>query len=328
MITEAGSERFDAVVSNADIHHTYARLYATTPAAAPARADVLFTPYIGVTFGGNADFGDVGTFDDPELQRLVEIRAADLVVYQNASYAKRYVANVREVAAAELLARLGSLEDDLELADALARWELALFEDEPARSEYLRESLAALLGGPDGLWAAAADAGLPLSFHIGHGTSQVKVAYMSWEMAAFAAVAPMQLDEPLAIMVFCGALERHPKLKLVLAECGIGWVPYFVGRMDQAAEKHVPKATDYQLKAKPSEIFRRHFRVAPYPEDDIPRIVEQLGFDDCIVMGTDYPHAEGLVEPRGFEKLLDPLSEDVKARILRTNAEDVFAPTV
>jgi opacity protein-like surface antigen len=32
--------------------------------AAPARADWLLTPYIGVTFGGNADFGDVGTFDD------------------------------------------------------------------------------------------------------------------------------------------------------------------------------------------------------------------------------------------------------------------------
>jgi opacity protein-like surface antigen len=33
-------------------------------AAAPARADWLLTPYLGVTFGGNADFGDVGTFDD------------------------------------------------------------------------------------------------------------------------------------------------------------------------------------------------------------------------------------------------------------------------
>ena len=65
--------------------------------------------------------------------------------------------------AAELLARLGSFEDDLELADALARWELALFEDEPARSEYLRESLAALLGGPDGLWAAAMRATLLLA---------------------------------------------------------------------------------------------------------------------------------------------------------------------
>jgi len=65
--------------------------------------------------------------------------------------------------AAELLSRLGSFEDDLELADALGRWELALFEDEPARSEYLRESLAALLGGPDGLWAAAMRATLLLA---------------------------------------------------------------------------------------------------------------------------------------------------------------------
>ena len=30
----------------------------------PAHADWLLTPFIGVTFGGNADFGDVGTFAD------------------------------------------------------------------------------------------------------------------------------------------------------------------------------------------------------------------------------------------------------------------------
>lgn len=30
----------------------------------PASADWLFTPYLGVTFGGSADFGDVGSFDD------------------------------------------------------------------------------------------------------------------------------------------------------------------------------------------------------------------------------------------------------------------------
>ena len=65
--------------------------------------------------------------------------------------------------AGELLARLGRCDDDPELAEALERWELALFEDEPARSEYLRESLAALLGGPDGLWAAAMRATLLLA---------------------------------------------------------------------------------------------------------------------------------------------------------------------
>jgi hypothetical protein len=32
--------------------------------ATPASADWLLTPYLGVTFGGNASFGDVGSFDD------------------------------------------------------------------------------------------------------------------------------------------------------------------------------------------------------------------------------------------------------------------------
>lgn len=58
--------------------------------------------------------------------------------------------------ARDLLERLAGVDDDPELGEALDRWELALFADEPFRSELLRESLAALLGGRDGMWAAAA----------------------------------------------------------------------------------------------------------------------------------------------------------------------------
>ena len=58
--------------------------------------------------------------------------------------------------ARDLLERAVTVDDDLELGEALDRWELALFADEPFRSELLRESLGALLGGRDGLWAAAA----------------------------------------------------------------------------------------------------------------------------------------------------------------------------
>ncbi len=56
--------------------------------------------------------------------------------------------------AGELLARLGRAEGDADLAEAVERWELSLFESEPLRSERLRESVSALLGGADGLWAA------------------------------------------------------------------------------------------------------------------------------------------------------------------------------
>jgi hypothetical protein len=64
--------------------------------------------------------------------------------------------------ASDLVRRLGRADDDPELAEALDRWELSLFADEPFRSEQLRESLAALLGGPDGLWAAAVRAAVLL----------------------------------------------------------------------------------------------------------------------------------------------------------------------
>jgi hypothetical protein len=57
--------------------------------------------------------------------------------------------------AADLLPRLTLADDDPELGEALDRWELSLFQDGPFQAEQLRESLAALLGGSDGLWAAA-----------------------------------------------------------------------------------------------------------------------------------------------------------------------------
>jgi predicted TIM-barrel fold metal-dependent hydrolase len=140
-------------------------------------------------------------------------------------------------------------------------------------------------------WDAAEDIGLPISFHIGHGTSQVRVAPGSWELGAFSAVGPMQLDEPLAMMIFSGVLERHPKLRLVLAESGIGWMPYFVHRMDQAAEKHVPKAQDYRLRAKPSEIFRRQV-FATFEEEPLgPELLPLLGPDN-FMWASDYPHPD------------------------------------
>jgi predicted TIM-barrel fold metal-dependent hydrolase len=143
----------------------------------------------------------------------------------------------------------------------------------------------------DCLWAAAQDTGLPISFHIGAGTTMTKAVYMSWEMAAFSACAPLQLDEPLAIMIYSGALERHPGMRLVLAESGIGWIPYFVARMDQAAEKHVAKAQDYRIRQKPSEIFRQQI-YATFEEEPLgPQLIPLLGPDN-FMWASDYPHPD------------------------------------
>ena len=62
---------------------------------------------------------------------------------------------VRAKLTADLRERLTLADDDRELAEALDRWELSLFSDEPFRSGQLREAIACLLGADGGLWAAA-----------------------------------------------------------------------------------------------------------------------------------------------------------------------------
>ena len=109
-------------------------------------------------------------------------------------------------------------------------------------------------------WDAAEAIGLPVSFHIGKGTSQVRVAPSSWELAAFSAVGPMQLDEPLAMMVYSGVLERRPRLRLVLAESGIGFrEPVGAG----GAEVHGSRI-EHAHAHEPRSRERRHVAVARF----------------------------------------------------------------
>jgi hypothetical protein len=61
---------------------------------------------------------------------------------------------VRARVAADLRERLPLADDDRQLGEALDRWELSLFADEPFRTGQVRDALTALLGSGDGPWAA------------------------------------------------------------------------------------------------------------------------------------------------------------------------------
>jgi hypothetical protein len=61
----------------------------------------------------------------------------------------------RAQVAAQLRPRLGLADDDAKLGDALDRWELALFQDDPFRGEQLKHAVDAALGNGEGIYAAA-----------------------------------------------------------------------------------------------------------------------------------------------------------------------------
>ena len=69
----------------------------------------------------------------------------------------------------------------------------------------------------------------------------------------------------------------------------------------------------------PLETFRRHIWVSPFHEDDVPLLKELLGADR-LLMGSDWPHAEGLQEPTDYIRELQGFAPDEIRRIMRENA--------
>ncbi len=151
----------------------------------------------------------------------------------------------------------------------------------------------------------------------------------SWHMSAWQwmnVYGERPVIDTVSALIFDNLFGRFPNLRVLVAEHGASWVPHMLSHMDKSRGMgRNGRWVGGKLEERPSRIFRRFVRVAPYPEDDIPEIVRNLGDDpSCLVMGSDFPHAEGVAEPADFEKLLHPLDEPTRRAIMRGNAEALF----
>ena len=124
--------------------------------------------------------------------------------------------------------------------------------------------------------------------------------------------------ELVAGLILHSFFSRFPNIRVVMAEQGSVWVPYIVRKIDHAFLMG-RKAKFGQLTERPSEIFRRHFLVAPYPEENVQRVISAVGIDP-VVFGSDFPHGEGLAFPAEYAstQLAGMSDADVK-RIIRDN---------
>jgi predicted TIM-barrel fold metal-dependent hydrolase len=181
--------------------------------------------------------------------------------------------------------------------------------------------------GWDRLWATAEEIGMPVSFHLKGGmwSKPLQTRKLgNWSYAAYASVLPMQLDEPLALMVFSGALERHPGFKLVLAEAGIGWLPYFINRLDMEWNALRDKL-DYAPEIPPGELFRRQV-VSTFEEEPLgAELIPHLGVDSCM-WASDYPHTDSTFpnSMKAIEEALGTLSEADRRKITATTCKELY----
>jgi predicted TIM-barrel fold metal-dependent hydrolase len=190
----------------------------------------------------------------------------------------------------------------------------------------------------DRIWSICNEAEIRLSVHVG-GTDYQKYG-ADWsedpetvlgEMNAFQWMmywSDRPVMELTAALILHNFFGRFPKMKVLLAEMGTVWLPYAVRKMDHAfmLGRKAKWAENGRLDRRPSQIFREHFVVAPYPEENVRRVVDEVGIDP-IVFGSDFPHGEGLAYPAQYvDAQLASFSDDDRRRIMRDTMEDFLAP--
>ena len=192
----------------------------------------------------------------------------------------------------------------------------------------------------DEFWSICNEAGIRLAVHLG-GTDYQKYGadwsedpnsvfgdFNAFQWANYWGDRPaMELTWALVLHNFFG---RFPNMKVCLAEMGTVWVPYCVRKMDHAflLGRKAKWAENGELDRRPSQIFRDHFIVAPYPEENVQRVVAEVGIEP-IVFGSDFPHGEGLAFPGQYASAqLGSFSDDEVKLIMHDNFENFLAPTV
>src|SRR2546430_10280556 len=97
------------------------------------------------------------------------------------------------------------------------------------------------------------------------------------------------MAEPIGSLLFSGALERHPGLRVVGVECGVGWMAHFVTWIDYTFDRELDSAGAPPLKERPSFYFQRQVR-GTYIHDPVGvRERHTIGLDS-IMWSNDYPH--------------------------------------
>ncbi len=139
------------------------------------------------------------------------------------------------------------------------------------------------------LWAAAQELRMPLSFHIG-GLRGMTMGGDPGTVLTYMSMGKLALAEPLSMLIFGGALERHPGLQIVLVEGGFGWLGYYITQMDTTFGRH-RYWTGTTIKEPPSFYFHRQVR-ATFIEDRAGMAVLPIVGPGNVMWSSDYPHSD------------------------------------
>jgi predicted TIM-barrel fold metal-dependent hydrolase len=189
----------------------------------------------------------------------------------------------------------------------------------------------------DALWNLATDLDFPICAHGeyrhdrfqpfgGVSGSEKTTVELALQGLDHAIGFPCDNMTTLGHFIFSGILERFPKLRLAILESNAGWLPFWLGRMDDHTHgRNAVMGSADLLSLTPTEYFLRQCTIAcDSDERALEPVVEYLN-GESIVWNTDYPHPDAIEPAKALPLLVErPISDEAKRKILCDNALKLF----
>lgn len=182
----------------------------------------------------------------------------------------------------------------------------------------------------DPLWGLAQELGVPVAIHGGRGTTAPHLSTDSFphqdQRTYYAMAHPFGQMMAMGDLVFGGVMERYPGVRFAFLEAGIGWIPWYVDRLDQAHESLDPPAGLDPLPRAPSEYLLGgscYFSCEP-DEVNLSPMIDAVG-EDQVLFASDYPHFD-CKHPDAVTTIAATaaLSERAMTKITATNAARLY----
>ena len=142
----------------------------------------------------------------------------------------------------------------------------------------------------DPFWKACSDEGTVVCMHIGSSSKLVMTAADA-PIDVMIVLQPMNIVQAAADLIHSPVFTKFPDVTVALSEGGIGWVPYFLERLDHSYRTHKAwTGADFGTRL-PSEVFLEHIVLCFISDAVGAQLARQIGVDR-ITVEIDYPHSD------------------------------------
>jgi predicted TIM-barrel fold metal-dependent hydrolase len=172
----------------------------------------------------------------------------------------------------------------------------------------------------DPFWQACSDEGTIVCLHIG-SSSQLVITAQDAPIDVLITLQPMNIVQCAADLMWSRVIREFPDLRISLSEGGIGWIPYFLERLDWIYTRHHYWTGQDFGSQLPSEVFRERI-VTCFIDDPTGVLIRDRVGIDTICWEADYPHSDSTwpTSPEFLMKSLDGVPDDEINKLTHLNA--------